>query len=50
MAEALAALVALYLPESIFSRVAVAWIALGAAFGPTVILRLAGLQPSISIQ
>ena len=40
----LAVLVALYLPESIFSRVAVAWIALGAAFGPTVILRLAGLQ------
>ena len=39
---ALAALVALYLPESIFSRVAVAWIALGAAFGPTVLLRLAG--------
>lgn len=40
----LAVLVALYLPESIFSRVAVAWIALGAAFGPTIILRLAGLQ------
>lgn len=40
----LAVVVALYLPESIFSRVAVAWIALGAAFGPVVILRLAGLQ------
>lgn len=37
----LAVLVALYLPEKIFSRVLFAWIALGSAFGPTVIMRLA---------
>jgi len=34
-------LVALYLPEKIFSRVLFAWSALGAAFGPTLFLRLA---------
>lgn len=33
--------VALYLPEKIFSRVLFAWSALGAAFGPTLFLRLA---------
>jgi SSS family transporter len=40
-------LVALYLPEKIFSRVLFAWVALGAAFGPTLFMRLAGvrLQP-----
>jgi len=38
----LAVVVALYLPEKIFSRVLFAWIALGSAFGPTVIMRLAG--------
>jgi sodium/proline symporter len=35
-----ATLLALYLPESIFSRVLFAWNALGAAFGPIVIARL----------
>jgi sodium/proline symporter len=42
-----AVIVALYLPEAIFSRVLFAWIALGSAFGPTVFARLAGvpLQP-----
>jgi sodium/proline symporter len=34
-------IVAVYLPERIFSRVLFAWIALGSAFGPTVFLRLA---------
>lgn len=38
-----AVLVALYLPERIFSRVLFAWNALGAAFGPTVFFRLAGV-------
>ncbi|NND45420.1 MAG: sodium/proline symporter [Xanthomonadales bacterium] len=38
----LAVLVALYLPERIFSRVLFAWSALGAAFGPIVFFRLAG--------
>jgi len=38
---ALAVVVALYLPEKIFSRVLFAWIALGSAFGPTVVMRLA---------
>lgn len=44
----LSVLVALYMPEKIFSRVLFAWSALGAAFGPVVILRLAGvaLRPS----
>jgi len=36
----LSALVALFLPETIFNRVLIAWIALGAAFGPTVFFRL----------
>jgi sodium/proline symporter len=36
-------LVALYLPEKIFSRVLFAWVALGAAFGPTLFMRLAGV-------
>ena len=38
----LAVLIALYLPEKIFSRVLFAWIALGSAFGPLVFARLAG--------
>lgn len=38
----LAVLLALYLPESIFSRVLFAWNALGAAFGPALLARLAG--------
>lgn len=36
-------LVAIYLPDKIFSRVLFAWLALGAAFGPTLFARLAGL-------
>ncbi len=40
----LAVLVALYLPEAIFSRVLFAWNALGAAFGPMVIARVLGWQ------
>ncbi len=36
----LATLLALFLPEAIFSRVLFAWNALGAAFGPLVIVRL----------
>jgi sodium/proline symporter len=39
-----AVLVALYLPEKIFSRVLFAWIALGSAFGPTLFFRLAGVR------
>ncbi len=39
-----AVLVALTLPEAIFSRVLFAWTALGSAFGPTVFLRLAGMR------
>jgi sodium/proline symporter len=38
-----AVVVAIWLPERIFSRVLFAWIALGSAFGPTVFLRLAGI-------
>lgn len=37
----LAVLIALFLPEKIFSRVLFAWIALGSAFGPLVFARLA---------
>ena len=40
---ALAVVVALYLPERIFSRVLFAWSALGAAFGPVMFFRLAGV-------
>ncbi len=36
--------VSLTLPERIFSRVLFAWSALGAAFGPTVFMRLAGVS------
>lgn len=37
-------LVAIYLPSDIFSRVLFAWGALGSAFGPVVVLRLAGVR------
>ena len=40
----LAVMVALYLPEKIFSRVLFAWSALGAAFGPVLFCRLAGVN------
>lgn len=40
----LSVLVAIYLPEKIFSRVLFAWIALGSAFGPLVFVRLAGVR------
>ncbi len=40
----LAVLVALFLPEKIFSRVLFAWSALGAAFGPVLFCRLAGVN------
>ncbi|PHZ83251.1 sodium/proline symporter [Paremcibacter congregatus] len=36
--------VAIYLPSDIFSRVMFAWGALGSAFGPVVLLRLAGVR------
>ena len=39
----LSVLVALHLPSDIFDRALIAWTALGAAFGPTLILRLAGV-------
>jgi Na+/proline symporter len=39
-----AVVVAIWLPERIFSRVLFAWIALGSAFGPTVFLRLGGVR------
>lgn len=40
----LAAAVALALPASIFDRALLAWTALGAAFGPLVIFRVAGVR------
>jgi sodium/proline symporter len=43
----LSVLVALYLPEKIFSRVLFAWSALGAAFGPLLFWRLAGAAVSV---
>ena len=42
--SALSIVVAIYLPASIFSRVLFAWNALGAAFGPLVLVRLAGIK------
>jgi len=36
--------VAIYLPDKIFSRVLFAWVALGAAFGPTLFARLANIS------
>ncbi|MCF6275668.1 MAG: sodium/proline symporter, partial [Robiginitomaculum sp.] len=38
----LAVVMTLYLPKDIFSRVLFAWVALGAAFGPTVLTRCLG--------
>ncbi len=43
---AVSVLVAIYLPDKIFSRVLFAWMALGAAFGPTLFARLAGYRCS----
>jgi len=38
--------VAIYLPQAIFSRVLFAWMALGAAFGPALFFRLANIEVS----
>ena len=38
----LAVLLTLYLPQDIFSRVLFSWVALGAAFGPTILTRCLG--------
>jgi sodium/proline symporter len=40
----LAVLVAVLLPQAIFTRVLFAWTALGAAFGPPLLVRLAGFE------
>lgn len=40
----IAALVALYLPSQIFTRVLFAWVGLGAAFGPLLFAKLLGWQ------
>ncbi len=46
----LAGLVAVYLPATIFERVLFAWVAVGAAFGPAIFVRLAGLRrPPIAV-
>ncbi|MFT2092743.1 sodium/proline symporter [Paraglaciecola sp. 2405UD69-4] len=42
----LSVLVTLYSPEAIFSRAVFAWVALGASFGPLVIVRLCNRQVS----
>ena len=41
-----AVLLTLYLPATIFGRVLFAWTALGAAFGPIVVARATGREPS----
>ena len=41
---ALSIVLTLFLPESIFNRALFAWGALGAAFGPVVLMRLAGIR------
>jgi Na+/proline symporter len=41
--SALAVVIAVWLPQTIFARVLFAWAALGAAFGPPLLARLAGL-------
>lgn len=41
-----AVLIALYLPATIFERVLFAWVAIGAAFAPTILARLAGARVS----
>lgn len=38
----LSAIIAIYLPEKIFSRVLFAWTAMGSAFGPAIIAKLLG--------
>lgn len=40
----IAVLMTLYLPKDIFSRVLFSWVALGAAFGPTILTRCLGWQ------
>jgi sodium/proline symporter len=40
----LAILVTLFAPQEIFKRVLFAWVALGAAFGPTILLRALGMK------
>jgi sodium/proline symporter len=46
----LAVLIAVGLPQTIFARVLFAWAALGAAFGPPLLVRLAGLAvPPVAI-
>jgi sodium/proline symporter len=42
--SALAVAVAVVLPQTIFARVLFAWTALGAAFGPPLLVRLAGFE------
>jgi sodium/proline symporter len=42
--SALAVVIAVQLPQTIFARVLFAWAALGAAFGPPLLARLAGLR------
>ncbi len=42
--SAVATLVAIYLPQGIFSRVLFAWHAVGSAFGPLILLRVAGFD------
>ena len=46
MLVALAVALALALPATIFSRVLFAWSALGAAFGPVVLVRVSGREPA----
>lgn len=41
-----AVIVTLKLPSTIFERTLFAWTALGASFGPTVVVRAAGLRPA----
>ncbi len=42
----LAVILALAVPDQIFTRVLFAWHAIGSAFGPALVLRLAGVQLS----
>jgi sodium/proline symporter len=42
--SAIAVVVAVALPQTIFARVLFAWTALGAAFGPPLLVKLAGLE------
>jgi len=34
----------LYIPDSIFDRALFSWVALGAAFGPTILMRCLGVR------